>query len=308
MNKGVMFVLTFDVLSAAQSVWLGSLLQGVKIYNILFVNFAIISLTFALMNHFNKKDKATITIKDSFLFLVLNIGTLGSWLFLYISLKYIEPALTAATIYGINPLATLLVSLIVWKAFSELSKAKLFVSILTIGCMVIVGLTVTGGYSSVTNDGHHELTLGFIMAIMTGFCMAIVNVISKKIYENGFNLYQLMSMRFFLLLVVSFYMGSNIVNDIQEHAFAFVVIAILGNVIPLFMLQKGIALIPPRQVSYLLLLTPLFVFLFQYFDSRLQLSFYSLLAIMSVVVLSVLGSYIESRKKEKIILKEEEAR
>ncbi|TDB52815.1 hypothetical protein C5467_15680 [Photorhabdus khanii subsp. guanajuatensis] len=299
MNKGILFVLTFDVLSAAQSVWLGSLLQGINVYNILFINFSIITIIFAILNYFHRDNQAVLNLRSIMNFLILNVATLGSWLFLYISLRYMEPALTAATLYGINPLATLIISVILLKQMRNLTPVKLLLSIFTIICMLLVGYTVSEGHSGLANVEHQQLILGFIMAILTGFCMATVNVVSKKIYDSGFTLYQLMSMRFFLLLIVSFYFSKELTIDLNTHLTAFMIIAIFGNVVPLFMLQKGIALISPVQVSYILLLTPLFVFAFQIFDSRLALSIYSLIAIISVVVISFIGLRIEKKQEEK---------
>ncbi|PQQ31945.1 hypothetical protein C6H64_04385 [Photorhabdus luminescens] len=300
MNKGILFVLTFDVLSAAQSVWLGSLLQGINVYNVLFINFSIITIIFAILNYFHRDNQAVLNLRNVMYFLILNAATLGSWLFLYISLRYMEPALTAATLYGINPLATLIVSVVLLKQMKNLTAVKLLVSVFTIICMLLVGYTVSEGHSGLTNVEHRQLIHGFMMAILTGFCMAIINVVSKKIYDNGFNLYQLMSMRFFLLLIVSFYLSKDLTVDFNTYLTEFMIIAIFGNVIPLFMLQKGIALVPPVQVSYILLLTPLFVFVFQIFDSRLKLSIYSLIAIISVIIISFIGLKIEKNQEEKV--------
>ncbi|WP_350306514.1 hypothetical protein [Photorhabdus viridis] len=101
-------------------------------------------------------------------------------------------------------------------------------------------------------------------------------------------------------LSISFYFSKGLTIDLNTHMTAFMTIAILGNVVPLFMLQKGIALISPVKVSYILLLTPLFVFAFQIFDSRLALSIYSLIAIISVVVISFIGLKIEKKQEEKM--------
>ncbi|MCW7550682.1 DMT family transporter, partial [Photorhabdus sp. APURE] len=241
-----------------------------------------------------------LNLRNIMYFLILNAATLGSWLFLYISLRYMEPALTAATLYGINPLATLIVSVFLLKQMRNLTSVKLLVSVFTIICMLLVGYTVSEGHSGLTNVENRKLIHGFIMAILTGFCMAIINVVSKKIYDNGFNLYQLMSMRFFLLLIVSFYLSKDLTADFNTHLTEFMIIAIFGNVIPLFMLQKGITLVPPVQVSYILLLTPLFVFVFQIFDSRLEFSIYSLIAIISVIIISFIGLKIEKNQEEKV--------
>ncbi|MDG9668708.1 EamA family transporter [Hahella sp. CR1] len=305
MNKGLMYVIIFDILSAAQSVWLGSLLQGISIFNILFINFSIITIVFVGLNLLSKKNSGKLTIENVVYFVILNISTLGSWFFLYSSLQYMEPALSAVTLYGINPLATLFVSVLIFRKASIMTTPKVAVAFLTIISMIVVGITVSEGESAITSYNNSEVMQGFIFAILTGFCMAVINVVSKKIYDNGFNLYQLMSLRFFALLIFSFLMSKEISIDFQQNISAFLIIAIIGNVIPLLMLQKGISISEPSKVAYTLLLTPIFVFMFQQLDDRISLSLHSLAAISTVVILSIVGTYIDRAKP---ITKRAEAR
>lgn len=293
MSNGLLLVMVFDVLSAAQSVWLGRLLQGVTVEHSLLAIFSTVAGFFLLVTLYRRDPWPALTVRNALLFAGLNVGTLATWLFLYQSLRFIEPAMTAAVLYGVNPIATLLLGLLLAGSLQGLSKGRVLVGLATVASMWLVAHTVLQGNSSLGTQQGDSGPYGLAMAVMTGCAMASVNLISKRIYEQGYQLHQLMSMRFFLLILVCAFHASGFEQSVRDNAGAFLMIAVLGNIVPLYFLQKGISRSEPSQVAYVLLLTPILVFAFQLFDNRLHLSLYSILAIIVVLGFAMLGLKIE---------------
>ncbi|MCF5714916.1 hypothetical protein I9H06_00315 [Pseudomonas tremae] len=295
MNNGLIFIMAFDMLSAAQSVWLGRLLQGVPVKHSLLVIFSIVAVFFLLITFYRRDPWPKLDKRRFLLFAGLNLGTLATWLFLYESLRFVEPAMTAAVLYGVNPIATLIITLTLAGSLKGLTTGRVLVGIATVASMWIVAHTVLEGNSGLGLQDNQSSIYGLLMAILTGCAMALVNVISKKIYDHGYKLHQLMSMRFFLLIAVCVFYSTGISETIMHSGWAFLVIAILGNVIPLYCLQKGISMSEPALVSYVLLLTPILVFMFQLFDNRLVLSSHSVLAIILVLLFATIGLKVEQK-------------
>lgn len=295
MNTGVLYILSFGILSAAQAVWVSSILQDENVYTVLFVIFVIVTAIFGTITAFGKKGDIELSGRSGLFLLVLNVATVGIWLFLYISLKYIEPALSATLIYGMNPILTLGITVFLSARRVMPSAARLMVAFLTIVSMAAVGLTVVSGRSAVVGTETSKLVIGLLMTVLTAICFALVNTISKKLYEFRFQQHHIMSMRFFLLIPVTFLLADDIGASLSEHWFAYLVIAVLGNVVPLYLLQTGIKKTEPVQAAYMLLLTPMLVFTFQYFDNRLEFSIFSLASILLVLMFSALGVYTEHR-------------
>lgn len=299
MNNGLVFIMAFDILSAAQSVWLGSLLQGVPVEHSLLAIFSIVALFFLLVTLYRRDPWPALGRRNLALFVGLNLGTLATWLFLYESLQFVEPAMTAAVLYGVNPIATLLLTLALAGSLQGLTKGRLLVGVATVASMWLVAHTVLQGNSGLGEQDSASSLYGLLMAVLTGCAMALVNLISKRIYEQGYQLHQLMSMRFFLLIAFCALHGQGIGTSVADNGWAFLTIALLGNIIPLYFLQKGISLSEPSQVSYMLLLTPILVFAFQLFDSRLTLSSYSILAILVVLSFAIIGLKVEKNALQK---------
>ncbi|CRL98413.1 MULTISPECIES: hypothetical protein [Pseudomonas] len=298
-NNGLIFIMAFDMLSAAQSVWLGSLLQGVPVKHSLLAIFSIVAGFFLLLTFYRRDPWPPLDKQRLMLFAGLNLGTLATWLFLYESLRFVEPAMTAAVLYGANPIATLLITLILAGSLRGLTMGRFLVGIATVASMWMVAHTVLQGNSGMGRQDSETSLYGLLMALLTGCAMALVNVISKRIYDQGYKLHQLMSMRFFLLIAVCAFYSQGIGETLVHSGWAFLIIALLGNVVPLYCLQKGISMSEPALVSYVLLLTPILVFVFQLFDNRLILSGYSILAIAVVLFFAMLGLKVERQALQK---------
>jgi drug/metabolite transporter (DMT)-like permease len=294
-NAGVLYIFSFSVLSAAQAVWVSSILQAENVYTVLFVIFVIVTAIFGTITAFGRKGDIELSGRSGIFLLVLNVATVGIWLFLYISLKYIEPALSATLIYGMNPIMTLGITVLLSDRRAMPSAARLVVAFLTIASMTAVGLTVVSGRSAIADAQTATMVVGLVMTVLTAICFALVNTISKKLYEFRFQQHHIMSMRFFLLIPVTFLLAEDISASLAEHWFAYLLIAVMGNVVPLYLLQTGIKKTEPMQAAYVLLLTPMLVFTFQYFDNRLEFSIFSLASILLVLMFSALGVYVEHR-------------
>ena len=233
MNTGVFYIFSFSALSAAQAVWVSSILQDENVYTVLFVIFVVVTAIFGTITAFGKRGEMEVSARSGLFLLILNVATVGIWLFLYISLKYIEPALSATLIYGMNPIMTLGISIFLSDRRAMPSAVRLIVAFLTIVSMVAVGLTVVSGRSAIVDAEPGTLAVGLAMTVLTAICFALVNTISKKLYEFRFQQHHIMSLRFFLLIPVSFLLAEDVGRSLADHWLAYLVIAVLGTVVPL---------------------------------------------------------------------------
>lgn len=183
--------------------------------------------------------------------LILNVLTLTSWLFAFLSLYKIEPSIECAVFQGSLPIGVLLCELASGKA-KLFSKRALGVFLIgaSISALVIFRLNYAVGVFDFTAD---ELRLGVFLAVTGGLSAGIYVFRSAKLYNYGASTLEILCNRFFLLLVVTAVISAKDLVDITAvDSFMLVkllMLALISVVIPVFALQYSVQKLGASRVS-----------------------------------------------------------
>lgn len=299
MNKkyyGIILVIMFNILSGVHAVYLSGLLKNVDTFSVIFICFSFVCLLFCLIDFF-KKTNITYNSQSYFYIFLINLFTLGNWLTFFIALKYIEPAISSALANSISPIITLIfVSVFYTKVMPKI--IQIIISLGIFISMIFMVIMTLSGNTAIDPENYSLLILGVISSIGCGASMAFTTITSKKLYFLGFNAIKIMKFRFFLLIIISAILAgkSNILYVLDNYIFVLIFISIIGNVIPLFLLQLSIEKLEPIVVSMLLVLAPVFYLIIQLFSEKIPFSLSSLVTISISVTFVLIGTWLNLKK------------
>lgn len=302
---GVSYILMFNLLSGIQAVYLSGLLQKANLFATITITFFFVSVFFLGVSLFYKERKIIPTVPAAKLYnvLAINLTTAGSWLGFFVALKYIEPAVVSALANAIGPMLTLFITVKIAKS-DKLSGVEIFSAIGVFVCMLLMIRSTMNGTIALGNISRNHAIIGIGMAFLCGLSMVLNTIFSKRLNNQGVKPHSIMTFRFVLIVLVGGVIAGydEIMATLHQYWLTLLVVAMLGNVLPLYILQVGISKVPPLVVSFALVLAPLFYFLSQQFSKRISFSVETFIYIMCSLIFLSYGVYIKS--KVKIVNKE----
>ena len=295
---GVFLVLSFLIMANANAVFSGWLLQSIPTFKLLFWGFLITTLFFFIRLSLSHGLAALKIPHTSFIGLItLNIASSISWIGYYWALKFIEPAIVSALMGCIGPLFILMAGFISTRSIS-INQAFTSVGII-VGTAVLSWASIAN-LSAVKNVTEHNVLFGLGAAFIGGLGQVMTTLSTKSLAKQNWNASQIMAHRFYLLTVISgiaALSSTGLLLESLDSILSVGAVSILGILIPLWLLQKGIIICSPFTVSVLLSLGPLMTLLFQGFDSRLLWSNMSVVG-CGIIVLSTINNFMFSQKKQ----------
>ena len=307
---GVGYILVFNLLSGIQAVYLSGLLQKANLFATITITFFFVSVFFLVVSLFYKEKKniPTAPVAKFYNVLAINLTTAGSWLGFFVALKYIEPAVVSALANAIGPMLTLFITVKIAKS-DKLSRAEIFSAIGVFVCMLLMIRSTMNGTSALGNISRDHAIIGIGMAFLCGLSMVLNTIFSKRLNNQGVKPHSIMTFRFVLIVLVGVYIAGydEIMATLHQYWLTLLIVAMLGNVLPLYILQVGISKVPPLVVSFALVLAPLFYFLSQQFSARIAFSAETLIFILCSLMFLSYGIIAKSKAKamaEKALLAE----
>lgn len=297
---GVGYILLFNLLSGIQAVYLSGLLQKANLFATITITFSFVTIFFLGVSFFCK-NRENIQINTQARFynaIIINLTTAGSWLGFFVALKYIEPAVVSALANAIGPLLTLFITVRIAKS-DTFNRAEIFSAIGVLICMLLMIRSTINGTSALGNISKNHAIIGISMAFLCGLSMVLNTIYSKRLNNQGVKPHSIMTFRFILVILIGVYISGykEIMFTLHEYWLTLLLVALLGNVLPLYILQVGISKVPPLVVSFTLVLAPLFYFLSQQFSARISFSPETLIYILCSLLLLSYGIIVKSRAK-----------
>ncbi|BEH97546.1 DMT family transporter [Edwardsiella ictaluri] len=297
---GVGYILVFNLLSGIQAVYLSGLLQKANLFATITITFFFVSIFFLGVSFFYKDKKITPTAPAAKFYniLAINLTTAGSWLGFFVALKYIEPAVVSALANAIGPMLTLFITVKITKS-DKLTRAEIFSVIGVFVCMSLMIHSTMNGASALGNTSRNYAIIGIVMAFLCGISMVLNTIFSKRLNNQGVKPHSIMTFRFVLIVLVGIYIAgyNEIMVTLHQYWLTLLIVALFGNIIPLYILQVGISKVPPLVVSFALVLAPLFYFLSQQFSKRISFSVETFIYIICSLLFLSYGIYIKSKGK-----------
>jgi drug/metabolite transporter (DMT)-like permease len=295
---GVLLVLFFVLLSALNGVYLSQFLVKVDVFAALFLIFLLIAAIFNVslalqpgphpMRRWNRETWRYV--------LFVNLTTAGNWFGFFFAVKHIEPAMSATLINSVLPLATIGIALLLLNK-RRIDPYELGSALTLLVAMLAAAGVVFSGHSGRTVADPRYYLLGVGMSFLCGVSIALNTVVSKKLNILGVSPSAIMACRFFLLLAISLAVvdRSALATAVQDFYAELLLVAVVGNLIPLFALQYGIKLLNPVTVVFINGLGPLTHLVVQTVSGLYPLSLASLASIGFSTVAILLGAYFSNR-------------
>lgn len=241
----------YCIFTALSAVWISFSFTGVSGFVVTFVSLFVAFCVFVFFRYRIDKDVFKLTRLFFIDVMILNVLTLFSWLFAFLSLYKIEPSIECAIFQGSLPIGVLLCDLITRKA-SIFSRRTLGISLIAFNLIALVAFRYYWS-AGVFNHSRDQLEIGIMLATLGGLSAGIYVFRSSKLYAYGASTLGILCNRFFiLLLVVGAISAQDIVKISMLSSFILVkllLLAFVAVVVPIFALQYSVEKLGASRVS-----------------------------------------------------------
>jgi drug/metabolite transporter (DMT)-like permease len=324
---GPVLVLVFCLSQALRDVYFGALFQGVDFFAIILLSFLISTALFGALVALRCRADWPILRAHLGWVAAMNVATAVSWSCYFFGLTHIEPAIVNTIHSGMAPLTVIALGLAgtglagqrrIDRAFSAevetgsaqkerqnqrlssvvrvnligtRSRAELAGAagiLVTIAALWFVVLT---GRSGDRGGDPQTLLLALALMLVSGCSITLSLLFAKRLNDRGVTATGVTASRYFLLILVAacvelFSTGPSGISGPGDLAFLGLAVTALV-VIPLFVLQVGIARSAPATAQIIRALGPVFIFALERFDGRLHYSAPVLLCILAYSALAI---------------------
>ncbi|MEK4423640.1 DMT family transporter [Solibacillus sp. FSL K6-1523] len=287
-KMGIIALLVSAIITALSQVYYANKVQGIHPFLFTGISFFVTAVYFQA---FAFKQKVKVQWQEARRpLLLLNMASIITFMGFYFALKYIEPAIVSSLEMGIGPLFILLLAVFQKTAVRQ---KQWYIAIGTfIACAVLIS-AVLFGESGVKMQLSIEVILGIVASLLCGVGAVFCSIYSKQLNELGWTSSMILAKRYIGIIIISFLFTYDLIIPYFKANITWILlITVLGVMLPMYLLQKGIQYTNTFIVMMSLCFIPVFTFAFQLFDARIQfsgLTFIGVSLLFLFGVLSILG-------------------
>ena len=286
---GISFVLGYIAIASLQSVALNVWLASADVYLVAGLSFLIVVACFVIVS---LRTAGTNPYRFVFsrpgLVFALNITAVFNWLFYFLAVKYLVPAVAVTLTQGIGPLSMTTYYLLRREPVSYVTRVchSVILVTATVMCLYVVDRRITNGPYD-----RPVLALAIGIAVLCSFSITATLTLSKTFAQEGIPASVVLSIRFPLLVVICFVVlptqsSLRLSGGIIALVFG---VALIGIATAAYLLQRGIEMAPRLAVSTCLALSPLVVFAIGAFRATASDNRVVLALIASIVLVSLIS-------------------
>lgn len=297
---GFLYLILWCLISAVARVYLSDILQKIDPFVLCFYVFLITVSFYSLISFFMSNTLGPRIQKNKYNIILINISTFGCWFFIIYPFKYMDPTIVSSLVLCINPVYTSILSRYFYNKNNNKSSniillyGFIFVSIY----MVILSYF---GLASIKLSSRFHLSISTIFILVSSFFLFINTIISKKLLLSGFNPVENNTIRFWLLVLLSFTIGQfmHISFKIDFQIMKLLIyVSFIYAIIPLYLIQLIIRRLEPITITSFTPLMPVVIFVMESIHPRFHLSEYVVLALLIISTLSIYGFFINNRTEK----------
>lgn len=285
------FVAAYAVLAAANGVTAAMLLQEMDIAAFTFVSFLCAALMFYGVRRYRERSGPSQVLAlgpGKREIGALNVTTGLSWILMYVAYANLEPAVAATLMCSVGPFVAIAFEGGAGPARRTQARWALAAGFVAGGAVLFYGSL--SGRSAVAGFEQSRILLGAAAATGCGYFMTVSTVYLKRLSVRGFRTDQVMAHRFYMLLAVTggyaLWQGT-LVETVLAHGPLIMGLSVIGVVVPMVLLQRGITLGTPFLTMVVMAGAPLVSIVLQLFDGRLAVSPLSLIGVGMTFIVSV---------------------
>ncbi len=257
---GVACAFGYIVIASLQSVALNEWLATANVYLVVGIGFTVVTVCFVTVGLVTGGLGAYRTlIRRPGVLLALNVTSVFNWLFYFLAVKYLDPAVAVTLTQGLGPLSMTAYNLARRQHVSSVTLACQS-AILAAACLmctyVLVNGLTPGPYDRV------EIAMGIGIGVVCSLSITATLVLSKSFADSAVPASVLLSARFPLLIMTcAAILPTQATVEFSGRTIAIAVgVGLIGISVATYLLQRGVELAPRLAVSLCLSLAPLVVF------------------------------------------------
>lgn len=256
---GIVSLLASAILTSISQVYYANKVQLVHPFLFTGISFFIAAVFFQMVA---MKQRVQLEWKRAFLpLLKLNLASVLAFMGFYFALKYIEPAIVSSLEMGVGPLFVLVIAL---RTRVHIPRIQWWIALGTLGACLLLIYAIFSGNSGVT-EWRVENSWGIVASIFCGLGAVLCTIYSKQLSTLGWSSSMILSKRFIAIIILSFIATyDTLILYFLENIAWIMIVTIIGVLIPMYLLQKGIQYCETFIVMMSLCFIPVFTFFFNY--------------------------------------------
>ncbi len=297
---GVIATLLYCLISAISRVSVSEITQRVDPFVLCFYIFLIANVIYACLCVFTTKCIKTQIKENKWNLLMLNLWTLGAWLFLIYPLKYLEPSIISSVTLGLSPVITLLLGRFIYVK-SNLKLTDVVISLFLLLAVSYLVLLCFIGYSSIGILRLKHLIVALFCSFIASISVALSNIYAKKLSNNGLKPLSILALRFIMLIIVSGGIAlisakQSTLHSLSSMIPSIILVSFIMVVIPLYFIQVGIKHLSPIFIAIIVPFMPITIFLLEFMDPREKPDKEVLVGILFMLGVTLIGTLIKSKQ------------
>lgn len=293
---GLIWAFSFVILEAAQAVFFGGVFQDHDSFLIGGAVFGITAAGALIRAKVRTPEQLKIAWANAASLFGLNLSTALVWIAYFLALQMIEPTVVFTVFSGLIPIAILIASACGVKEASPLRNRVEAVGLIA----VVIGV---GYLAAITLLGQSGFVRGGWIAAMTGLlltCVSAVSLAAMMIYSQRLNRLGITpaaqyGLRFPLYVMVALpaaWFGLDGKGPVDPgELLVIIVIGFAVMAFPVFAMQKAISVMSTLTLAAITALGPLFVFLFQIIEGRVDYAPVTMTGLMIYFAGAILAAY-----------------
>jgi drug/metabolite transporter (DMT)-like permease len=300
---GLLWAFSFVILEAAQAVYFGGVFQGYDSFLIGAAVFGVSAMISLAWTALRSPQELRIAWREGGALAGLNVSTAFVWVPYFFALQMIEPAVVFTIFSGLIPISILAAHVLrVPEAPALRNRVEgAGLCIVFVGLVYLAAITLLGQSGFVRGDTFVAMT-GLVLSCASAISFAAMMIYSQRLHRLGVAPVTQYGLRFPLYILVALaaaWFGLDSKGAVEIGGLVYVVlIGFFVMAFPVFAMQVAISLMSTLTVAAITALGPLFVFLFQIIEGRVDYAPATMAGLMIYCAGAILAAYGGARGKE----------
>ncbi len=289
--KGILYIVLFILIISINGLCFKQLSEDLNSASLMFIMFAPVPIVGIIMNSFTVKGFLQKVIRYKKEIVFQNVYSAGCWFGYFLSLKYIEPALSVL-------IANIITPLFIFTSNRFLQNERVTWNKLLCIILLSICLTIALFDSYFAKESSITYLSGLFFAVLSGVTQGLYSIHTFGLRQTQLKPSEILSTRFILtgllgLVFVDFQLVSAFaINDIRLTLYLF-----FSTFFPMYILLRGMLITPPIIVSLLLILEPIIMYIIEVFNKKITENSYTLIAIVISLPILIYAIFVNKNQR-----------
>ncbi len=298
---GPLLVLGFVLLSAVRDVYFGHVFQSVGFFTVVLIACTICTMFFLVVAALRGGSGLSELRHHFGVVVAVNVTTAIAWILYFFALTHTAPAVANTLYSGIGPIAIIVLEILGWRIVARgpvlRAEAVFFAGVGA--SLILIGFGAVAGFTGVPGESSVMSLSGVVLATVAGVSLVVIILYTKKLHDNGVGSDAILATRFILIVFIAVAVEAFDTRSIWDYSAKQIAwLGVSGSVLivmPIYLLQLGIARSVPLTANIIRALGPVAVFGAQFVDPRITFSPYMLSALSLYAFCIIAANLVRAR-------------